>query len=171
MTPERFRDTGDYYEAYVGETLLVCPKCGGCARSFRSDPGNQSWSSPRRVTCGACGLVKEWSAQRLTPSGQRARMRDQYFGLELWIQARGPEGILWANNYRQLSVIECLVRATLRERRQGPSGWSNSSFVSRLPRWIKEAKNRKVILRRIEQLRAERRGRRTRVSGPLRQGE
>ncbi len=35
------------------------------------------------------------------------------------------------------------VRAALRERRRDPDhGWTNASLASRLPAWIKEAKNR-----------------------------
>jgi len=51
--------------------------------------------------------------------------------------------------------MQAFVQAKLRERRRDPKlGWFNKSFVGRLPAWIKSAKNRDVILRRLERLHA-----------------
>ena len=58
--------------------------------------------------------------------------------------------MLWAYNDRHLDFLQRFVSATLRERRP-----VHSSLVSRLPDWVKAAKNRaavKTALGRLERM-------------------
>ena len=158
----RSRDRGEYIESYLGEILVACPRCGQCARHVRLDPTDRSACAPRRLACSSCGFTKEWRGKRLQVAKLGGAESDGYFGLALWLQASVCGQTLWAYNYRQLGAIERMVRATLRERRPGANGWSNQSLISRLPRWVKSARNRKVILQEIERLRGSVGGRRTR---------
>ena len=43
----------------------------------------------------------------------------------------------------------------LRERTQDNLGWHNQSIASRLPKWMKESKNRDNILKGISKLRSK----------------
>jgi hypothetical protein len=58
-------------------------------------------------------------------------------------------------NRDHLDFIERLVAAKQRERRIAAMyGWSNRSLASRLPRWVKLAKNRDAVLTAIRRMRA-----------------
>lgn len=133
---------------------MRCPRCDGRARSARVDAANPDWFAPRRLTCLSCGYVGAW-AKRQTASGWRGAC-DDYFGLALWLQAACCGETLWAYNLEHLGFIERFVRADLRERAVDPErGWMNASLASRLPAWLKAAKNRTQVLRVIEDLRKD----------------
>lgn len=58
-------------------------------------------------------------------------------------------GVLWAYNVEHLADLKAFVQADLRERNNYAG---NGSMFSRLPLWIKSAKNRVTILKLIEKL-------------------
>lgn len=63
--------------------------------------------------------------------------------------------MIWAYNPEHLEQLEAWINAPLRQRRPHEQyGWSNASFFSRLPRWIKLAKNRAEVARALKRLRA-----------------
>ncbi|MDY6934102.1 MAG: hypothetical protein SVZ03_07755 [Spirochaetota bacterium] len=63
---------------------------------------------------------------------------------------------MWAFNIRHLEFLESYVSARLREREKDERlGWHNSSLASRLPKWLKPAKNREAILKAIYELKAK----------------
>src|SRR5260370_39279346 len=70
---------------------------------------------------------------------------DWYFQLPLWLQTPCAGEILWAFNSAHLSFLESYVPA--RDRRRLPN--VNRSAASRLPMWIKSAKNREAVLHAI----------------------
>ena len=74
---------------------------------------------------------------------------DYYFGLPLLLQMPCPQGILWAYNQQHLQDLKTFIQADLRERTKN-SG--NGSLMSRLPLWIKSAKNRDMLLKMIEKM-------------------
>lgn len=76
---------------------------------------------------------------------------DPHFGQPLLLVDEGRHGCLWAYNRNHLEELRRYVAATLRER--SPAA-GNGSMASRLPAWLKSAKNRESILKRIERLAA-----------------
>lgn len=72
-----------------------------------------------------------------------------YGGLDLWLRAEVASHVLWAFDSEHIDRIEEYVGAALRER---TPNW-NGSLASRLPRWIKDRKNRDAILSACAQLR------------------
>ena len=58
-------------------------------------------------------------------------------------------GNLYIHNPEHLQVLKSFILADLRERTQHTG---NSSYFSRLPAWIKSARNRKEILKAILRL-------------------
>ena len=149
---QRFSDTRETLYSFNGETLVCCPACDGCARSLTIDPMNKDWFAPRRLTCLRCGYSRTWAEREITRQWREAR--DDYFGLPLWLRADCCGATLWAYNIEHLEYIERFVRADLRERvRDERQGWMNASLASRLPRWLKLAKNRQTVLHSIQQLR------------------
>jgi hypothetical protein len=71
-------------------------------------------------------------------------------GLPLWLAVPFRGHVLWAINADHLTFMENYVAASLRE-----TGPGNSRLASRLPAWIKSAKNRDDILRSLALLRAK----------------
>ncbi len=147
--PHRFRDTQETLYDFTDEYLVVCPQCSGCAIVRPIDPESISYRSPRRVTCLTCSYTKDWHGDTIAIG----RAVDAYFGLPLWLQIEVGDGIFWAHSDRHLQFIKSFVQATIRERSEhSGQGWRNQSVISRLPEWIKLAKNRKRVLKAIELL-------------------
>lgn len=157
----RFRTADERLEDFGGECLVVCPRCSECARVRV----REAEAEPRvLLACTHCGHSQRWRPAHpgtLTsrdpghwPAGQHALggPADPFFHLPLWLQAPCCGERLWAFNPAHLEWLEAYVGATLRERRQGPHGWSNQGLASRLPRWMQAAGNRDEILRCIAAL-------------------
>ena len=97
-----------------------------------------------------------WTKDR---GARTSKTRDQdawYDQLELWLQTPCCGETLWAYNKEHLDFLEQYVAATLRERTR-PNGTGryaarNSTLTSRLPGWIKRARNRDDVLRCLSKL-------------------
>lgn len=151
--PARARESRTPLEAFLDEILLVCPRCAGPAVSKRLDPAARDTLAPRRLVCRRCGHLQQ-SRPSAVPGLARIG-HDDYFRLPLWLATPCCGELLWAFNARHLAALEAHALATLRERRRDAAqGWSNRSFASRLPRWIKAAKNRAEAGRGLARLRA-----------------
>ena len=102
-----------------------------------------------------CGYIQDWDGKSIVVRG----VYDGYFGLPLWLQTPCCGKILWAYNREHLDFLESYVKAGLRESfplkvyEIGRVMWRNKSLASRLPTWMKRAKNRDEVLRGIERLR------------------
>lgn len=140
--PTRFRDD-DTLPQYDGSpTLVVCPRCQGRAEVVVQD----SMTALPRVVCSRCSYAeaKKWHGN--VPVGSPL---DSSTGLPLWLQTPCAGQVLWAWNAWHLDFLERYVSADLRERTPNV----NKSLASRLPRWIKSAKNRDDVLKGIGRLR------------------
>ena len=79
---------------------------------------------------------------------------DPYFRRPVWLSTPCCGEMLWAYNPAHLDFLAAFVGARIRERRRDPvHGWSNAAIASRLPAWLKAAKNRAAILEGVERLR------------------
>jgi hypothetical protein len=154
-TRKEFKDDGEYIYNFGDEFLVECPKCRSLAQILFSEepeanePISSRIFSPKKLVCPSCGLNKKLS-------GDEMRVRtggsfDMHFGLPLWLQIPCCGDTLWAYNEKHLEFIENYVAAKLRVRRPN----INQSFISRLPQWLKSAKNRAEILRAIAKLRGK----------------
>ena len=145
---------------FVDEFLVVCPRCAACA-VVRPASGDR----PPRLTCADCGLTREWcSAERgvlTSPDASRWPDRqyalgaaaDAYFHEPLWLATPCRGHTLWAYNARHLAFLRAYVEATdRRAKARVDTDPRNSTLASRLPRWIKLAKNRATVLAAIATL-------------------
>src|SRR5262245_14633034 len=89
----RVTDPGETIYAFLGETLVRCPRCGSCARSVRLDASSRDMLGPRRLSCGACGLARQWAGRKIIWSWRAGDPHDGYFNLPLWLQAPDPLGV------------------------------------------------------------------------------
>jgi hypothetical protein len=141
---ERFTDSEGTRYAFSDEFLVHCPQCDSCARVLRlPSPDQWEYFAPRRRLCPNCGYTRDKVIVGVSPG----RNLDWYYGLPLWLQTPCCGETLWAYNSAHLDYIERFVQATLREERPG-------TLASRLPSWMKSAKNRDEVLKCVGRLRA-----------------
>lgn len=155
---QRFLDTGTKLEEYYDVFLVVCPKCGKMARVLideaalelmskkKIDQFRNKMFAPRRLVCANCAHLDHWNGTQISVGSSV----DWYFRLPLWLQISCCGETLWAYNREHLEMLEQFVFAKLRER----TNKGRNSFFSKLPQWIKSAKNRGEILRAINRMRA-----------------
>jgi len=153
---ERFLDQGTKIYDFYEEFLVVCPKCGGRAKVVIDEAEfvklstrkllkyRNQFYAPRRLICLSCLHRDLWKGNQIL-TGTSV---DWYFRLPLWLQISCGGEVLWAYNQKHLEMLESYVSAKLRER----TVKGRNSFLSKLPKWIKSAKNRDEILKAIGKL-------------------
>jgi hypothetical protein len=143
--PLRFHDARQTIYSFGTTFLVVCPRCQRRASVIPLPGTEPKLFSPRRVVCARCGYSKDWHDHSIRVGGPV----DWYLGLPVWLQVPCCGQTLWAYNEDHLDFLEAYISADLRERVPGV----NSTLASRLPGWMKDAKNRDEVLRGIERLR------------------
>lgn len=148
-----------------GDVIHVCcPQCGRHAQVARiitaedeqiSSPAYGKYMllfQPRKLSCLHCGHTKTWSGRGIRQGGPC----DWYFGLPLWLQTPCCGSTLWALNRRHLDFLERYVTAQQRAKIRVPVVGTvrNRSMASRLPRWMKSAKNREAVTRGLIRLKS-----------------
>jgi len=84
-------------------------------------------------------------------------VRDPFLQHPLWLQTDLGGRVLWAYNTRHLDYLEAYVVARHRERHLTADDEARQfrmTMIAKLPAWLKAAKNRAKILRRIARMRA-----------------
>lgn len=153
---ERFLDTGIMLYDFYDEFLVVCPKCASMARviideveekkvtKVQTQKYQNKFFAPRKLVCSKCLHRDAWNKNTI---GFGSSV-DWYFRLPLWLRIPCCGELLWAYNSKHLEIVEKYVSAKLRERTQK----GRSSFLSKLPQWIKSAKNRSAVLKGVKKL-------------------
>lgn len=152
MTKKRFRENSEdrfsiSTPTNYDPTLVHCPKCQ--SKAFVTLYNNEV-----RLSCPSCGYNQAKLAEQRTFYWGAQNPTDGYFGVDLWLQTDCVGQNLWAFNRRHLEYLENFVSAKHRQRNQNIETWQNSSIASRLPKWIKLAKNRAQILKAVEVLKS-----------------
>jgi hypothetical protein len=147
-TKERFVDRGSHINGLADEFLIICPRCAHQARvllngNVEFNPANHLFK-PRKLVCTHCAFTEIWQKGTVYAGGNV----DWYFRQPLWLEISCCGKALWAYNHKHLEMLEDYVSAKLRERTKK----GRSSFLSKLPQWIKSAKNRDEILKAIGKL-------------------
>jgi Zn ribbon nucleic-acid-binding protein len=142
----KFSDPHGRIDIFSDLFLVRCPRCDSCAKVIvrNREDGVPNLFAPRRLSCLQCGYTKDWEGKQIT----QYHHADWYFGLPLWLQIPCCGEILWAHNQKHLQFLEDFVSAEIRES-------LNGSLASKLPKWLKSAKNRDEILRTIEKLKTK----------------
>lgn len=151
MTDDRFHDDGEahIYGMYMRGVLIVCPRCEACAHVQPS-----GWQDAR-VICESCGLFKEITGKARWSHGYEVRTgRERYSESKIWLQTLCCGNTLWALNGEHLAWLESYVGSELRTRNTN-DGCRNSSFQSRIPKWISSKKNREQVMAGIQKLKAK----------------
>ena len=138
--------------AFDDHVLVHCPKC-----DHRGVVDTKS--GHLRITCGACGFVKEAHAPQLEAVEPRTALAvysngDTYFEAPLWLETECCGGKrLWALNEAHLEYLDAFVRSVQRSR-EFPSVSGNRQLADKLPSWLVASKHREEVLRALDRLRA-----------------
>lgn len=141
---------------WVGPIVFLGHRaCGFCGHRWLTPRVEEAAFPHARRThvdmqCPACRKPSEVpvKAHPLFPADHAI---DPHFGHPLRLVETTRLGVVWAYNARHLTELRAYVGALLRERR----GSTNRSLTSRLPRWIKLAKNRETVLKALDRLAAQ----------------
>ena len=144
---------------------VTCPKCKAQALVLGGQPDKAitDYETEVRFSCTPCGFsLKYANIPKFTvytnSKGQALKSRvliqnapcDPFFGFDVWYQVETKHGLLWAYNLEHLTVIESYI-ADIHRTLNGLL-YKNNSIGSRLPQWIKNAKNRIYLLKIIAAL-------------------
>lgn len=153
---DRHLDTGTKIYEFYEEFLVVCPRCGSRGKVVideeefaklskkKIEQGRNKFFGPRKFICTQCVYRDNWKGTTIKVGSNR----DWYFGFKLWLEIECCGELFWAYNREHLQMMEDYVGAKLRERTKK----GRNSFFSKLPQWIKSAKNRDEVLKAIRRL-------------------
>lgn len=132
----------------------ICRKCGASFEDLKLQPRQNSSSLPQTTsaTCLRCNTNNEFSIgwHPFLPADQP---RDPLFGCQLLLQKDLKAGMLYAYNSGHAQEYLAFIEAKQRERQ--PISTGTSSFFTKLPAWIKSAKNRDAIAKALKQMIAD----------------
>ena len=152
-------------EDFIETVDVVCPKCHSKALVLGGKPYQpiSHYAFNVRFSCFNCGfLLKFAKTEVISPLNNSTEQGikynviflnspiDPFFGFDVWYQSETKYGILWAYNVDHLEVIESYIAEKLRSRNGLPI--RNNSIGSRLPQWVKDAKNRDYLVKIIAKL-------------------
>jgi hypothetical protein len=152
----RSQDDGRTLRAYFDRVLVRCPRCDRLAIVGNIEAWGTAENRPYgtyRLQCESCTHRAEIAPTWYVFGNVRGRTVDPFFQAPLFLQRDTRLGTVFAYNEAHLEWLEQFIRADLRERTH-LDGHANSSMASRLPRWMKLAKNRDAMISAIDQLRA-----------------
>jgi endogenous inhibitor of DNA gyrase (YacG/DUF329 family) len=173
---ERFKDENKYLGHFGDKIEVKCPKCDSKAIVKRSFESERYYDDKRSLECSTCYFSqKEVVIKLLNEKPEKIKIKcpicsqtkeflpkiikvpqsfktnsnletEEWFGTELWYQVQFDKAIFWALNLEHINYLERYIRANLRER----STLYSSTLVARLPKFVKEAKNREKLLKIIQ---------------------
>lgn len=146
----------DCQQDWVGPCRLVghcrCHYCG-THLSVEQDRPTHQYTLPTYLirNCSACGLTNNIPVERDNKFlyYEASLAIDPDFGLALFLQKPCRFGKIWAFNQTHLTELHTYINASLRE---SSVEAGNASMASRLPHWMKSAKNREMINKKLTQL-------------------
>ncbi len=140
-------DKTKWFGFYKGSVSTPCGNCG--SNLFRQFNPTRKPDKFRSITCEVWGTVKDYEVT-WTKSFKDGTL-DPHFGLELWMQPEIKSNTLWLYNLDHLRYLRDYVQATIREDNQR----TKYSLISNLPQWILSAKNRDLIVKKLNNLEKE----------------
>ena len=127
--------------------------CNNCHEKFeyQSQPLKEK-PLTYKTKCPHCNFQEEWKTKtyrvKVESKLDNGLVRDHWYNLPLWFQKGVCKNVLWAYNQEHIAYLDRYIKAGLRERNNNGSG--NGTMVSRLPKFIKEARNREKLLKVLE---------------------
>lgn len=102
-----------------------------------------------KTECPHCNFQEEWKTKSYRVKEEskvdNGLAKEMWYDLPLWFQKEVNGNLFWAYNLNHIDYLERYIKADLRERNNDGSG--NGTMVSRLPQFVKAAKNREKLLK------------------------
>jgi len=136
-----------WYGLYQGHLSIACGFCGSHL-NYTTKP-SKNIKTKAAITCEVCNNEKEYALQWY--KFKQDFTIDPYFGLDLYLQVNIKENVLWVYNIDHLKYLRHYVSSTLRE----GYGRHKYSLITNLPQWVKSAKNRELIVKKLDFLEKE----------------
>lgn len=136
---------------WVGEVEAAgrrrCPACG--TKWITVSKTYASATNATQDLMGTCPNCSEQSHVQVTlwPSKPYDHSVDPFLGLELALKENTRHGAVWVYNASHLAELKAFLAASIREDYD-----QGSSYFSRLPTWMKAAKNRDDVLKAVGRL-------------------
>ncbi len=128
--------------------------CKRCGKYFRQEVTSYGNCGAAHVTCPECGAVMSERVKRVQVqngsyfSAEIHNTSEPFFGFELWYSGEFKGKYVWALNPEHLDYLIEYLGADIREKRDPMKTQSDH-----LPRFMKLAKNREDIVRKLVQMR------------------
>lgn len=133
-----------WFGFYTGRILQNCKYCGSNL-GFKTKPTKHKVDT-QKATCDTCNKVHAYEIYWEKHFKNKAI--DPYFGMDLWLQTAIKSNVLWAYNLEHLDFLHDYVVSKLRE-----DNFRNKySLITNLPQWIKDAKNRALIVKKLTKM-------------------
>lgn len=129
------------YQAFIN---IPCGYCGSSV-VFSSKPLKEI-SPNLQLTCATCKQEKAYQPQWFRYKNDHSK--DPYFGLDIYLQIGVKNHTLWLYNLAHLQYLKDYLSATLRE----DNHRHKYAMITNLPQWVKSAKNRDLILKKLQNL-------------------
>lgn len=140
-------DNEEWYGYCQATVYQACGFCGSKI-SFTSEPTEELYKKAK-IKCDTCNKEKEYELKWYRYKKDKAT--DPFFGFDLWMQTSIKSNTIWLYNLEHLNYLRDYVGAKLRE----DDGRHKYSIITNLPQWIKSAKNRDIIVKRLNRLEME----------------
>lgn len=130
-----------------------CKECGQYYRVDITDRSKQHFHA-LHVACPYCGYVMSGEVQKSRKYAgyisEIRKAREPFFGLELWFLTSCDDKPVWALNREHLDYLIEYLDADLREK---PAEFTSmKSQADSIPTFMKTAKNRNAIVKRLKSL-------------------
>jgi transcription elongation factor Elf1 len=144
LTKESDQEWFGYYQGFCGRGCGFC----GSKISYTTEPTKKTYHHIT-IKCDVCKKEKNYRLKWYRYKEDKPT--DPYFGLELWLQTNVKDNTLWIYNIEHLSYLREYVASKLRE----DDNRHKYSMITNLPQWIKSAKNRELILKKLDNFEKE----------------
>ena len=138
-------------KAIVRYKAVVKRTCDNCGKEIKKITcNNKSKVESLTIPCNHCGTVRTYQPrnEEYLAVKENSFPSDPIFNNTLWFQCTIKDDLFWAYNKKHLLEIRKYVSSKLRERET----LDYTTMVEKLPNFIKQAKNREIIIKSIDKL-------------------
>ncbi len=143
----RNKHNENWHGQYRGHLNIACGFCGSPLIHTRKPTKNRV--AQIAVRCEVCKKEKEYALHWYKYKQNSAI--DPYFGLDLWLRISIKENVLWVYNVEHLKYLRDYVSSSLRD----DNSRHKYAMIANLPKWVKSAKNRDLIVKKLGLLEME----------------
>ncbi len=136
----------------TGHCFIKCPRCNAHApETVGLTLTTKLAQSSKKIRCHKCNAENRHAIDWL-PILEKGEPRDPVFGCELFLQQNFNEGTIFAYNQHHATEYLAYIEATHREWKLPELHGYHSSFFTKLPSWIKSAKNRDKVSKALRHM-------------------